>query len=308
MPRIIEISGKMQVAPVVETEATLTKHKPFVEVHAVADAQDTPNTIKTKRCFHGHALTPDNVMRTAGRERCRQCQRAARRKWYATHGVPLRTREHVPSLIGKRFGRWTVEARSTNTPEGKSRWLCRCDCGQERVVPRGTLRNGTSQSCGCLNREINTRHGMSGSPAYNSWAQMMRRCVWELDFEGYSARGIRVCARWQVFENFFADLGERPPDKSIDRFPDNDGHYSCGKCDECRAKGWPLNARWATASEQMNNKRTNKKFTWNERTLSIAQWEKEMGITGRALSGRLLRGWTFERAVTTPFVTRTRAA
>jgi len=221
---------------------------------------------------------------------------------------PLATRDYT-TTPKESFGRWTVIRYSHFTLRSDGRrqhfWLCQCKCGTEKAVSCKTLLNGTSQSCGCLNRERITLHGMSGSPAYNSWAGIMRRCVWEPEFDGYGGRGIRVCARWQAFEHFYADLGERPPNKSIDRI-DNDGHYSCGKCDECRTNGWTFNARWATPTEQMNNTRANKKFTHGGKTLSIAQWEQELGITTRALTGRLLRGWTFERAITTPF--RSRAA
>lgn len=262
----------------------------------MADAQNT-----SKHCIHGHALTPDNLIRTDDRERCRECQCAARRKWYATHGAPLRTREHVPSLIGQRFGRWTVKERAPdNTPEGKSRWHCRCDCGNEKIVTRATLKSGLSQSCGCYAKAVNTLHGMSDTPTYRSWAGIMRRCVWELDFEGYSARGIKVCDRWQVFAAFLEDMNERPEGKSVDRYPDNNGHYSCGKCEQCQREGWPLNARWATATEQMNNTRVNHLVTWQGKTQSLAQWERELMLSRGIIASRLLRGWTTERAMTTP--------
>lgn len=203
-------------------------------------------------------------------------------------------------LTGKRFGRWTVISRAENTPEGKSRWNVKCDCGNERTVTRRSLANGTSKSCGCMAKDLNTKHGMSGTPTYNSWAGFMRRCVWEKNFEGYSDRGIKVCERWQVFTNFLQDMGERPEGKSIDRFPDNDGHYSCGKCDECQREGWKLNARWASATEQMNNTRANRLVTWKGKTQSVAQWERDLGLSRRTLTMRLLRGWTIERAMTTP--------
>lgn len=225
--------------------------------------------------------------------------------------TPLAKSKYTTAPPNLTHNRWTIirYSHAERGPEGRNLhfWICRCRCGTEKAVLLRAVLNGTSRSCGCLNRERITLHGMSGTPAHNSWAGIMRRCVWEPEFEGYSGRGIRVCTRWQAFENFFADLGERPPNKSIDRI-DNDDHYSCGKCDECRANGWPLNGRWATPRQQMNNRRTNKKFTWNDRTLSIAQWEQELGITGRALTGRLLRGWTFERAITTPFQTRSTTA
>ena len=60
-------------------------------------------------------------------------------------------------LTGQRFGRFTVLSRAKNNKDGRAMWLCRCDCGNERVVMGKCLRNGHTQSCGCLNKEINSK-------------------------------------------------------------------------------------------------------------------------------------------------------
>jgi len=114
-----------------------------------------------------------------------------------------------------------------------------------------TLRNGMTRSCGCLatelKRERATTHGHATTrttPTYNSWAQISQRCENKNNaaFNNYGGRGITVCARWRVFENFLADMGERPLGCSLDRV-NNDGNYE------------PVNCRWATRLEQARNRR-----------------------------------------------------
>jgi hypothetical protein len=160
-------------------------------------------------------------------------------------------------LTNKRFGRLFVVARD-GVKRGEATWRCWCDCGAEAVVKGYSLRNGITQSCGCLHSEVssavyknlNLSHGKTGSPEHNSWRQMKSRCsdpnhhAWK----DYGGRGISVCERWKSFKNFLADMGERPPGTSLDRI-DTNGNYE------------PSNCRWADAKTQGENRRGTRAYS-----------------------------------------------
>ena len=140
------------------------------------------------------------------------------------------------SIIGLRVGKVVVEAFSHCAGKA-SHWVCRCDCGNRVIMRRGNLmRNRTTTSCGCSRFS----HGMTGTPTYSSWSNMIDRCTNPSNkrYVDYQGRGITVCERWMTFANFLADMGERPDATSLDRI-DNDAGY------------FKENCRWATALEQM---------------------------------------------------------
>jgi|SRR5882724_2124920 len=147
-------------------------------------------------------------------------------------------------LIGKRFGSLTLirPARPVRVSRGyRARWLCLCDCGKTTYVRDNNLISHNTTSCGCKH----VTHRKSRTRTYKTWQSMWTRTANRnhIAFHHYGGRGIRVCKRWESFENFFADMGPRPPRRTIDRFPDMNGNYRPGNC------------RWATASQQRNNKR-----------------------------------------------------
>jgi hypothetical protein len=154
------------------------------------------------------------------------------------------------NLTGRRFGRLKVirpirNARADSTGERSRIYsVCLCDCGVTISVRNDHLLSRNTISCGC-SRVI---HGATGTPTYNTWSNMQNRATSRnhIAFHNYGGRGIRICKRWQRFENFLADMGPRPPGHSIDRFPDVNGNYEPGNC------------RWATMSQQQNNRRNTK--------------------------------------------------
>lgn len=131
-------------------------------------------------------------------------------------------------------------------------------------------------------------HGMSKTPMYKAWHTMKTRCSGKAigkTRKTYFERGIRVCDRWQKFENFLDDMGLPPGnDYSIDRI-DNDGDYEPGNC------------RWATWEQQANNTSTNHVVEFHGQSKTVAQWAKEVGIKPNTLLHRLRRGIALERAM-----------
>lgn len=183
------------------------------------------------------------------------------------HQPPQRERAmtRMTDISGMRFGLYLV-IRQAGAKDGNARWLCRCECGRERVVAGHALRRGESRSCGCAQR-----HGEMKNRSYRVWVAMKGRCLnpTNKDYKYYGARGITVCHRWRTsFLNFLADMGERPEGMSLDRI-NNDGHYE------------PSNCRWATAHEQGGNRRCNAYISYNGITLCSAAWARRLGVSNR---------------------------
>lgn len=190
------------------------------------------------------------------------------------------------NMEGQKFNRLTVIEKA-NVPGVKTKWRCKCDCGNELLVIAGHLRNGNTKSCGCHRSEssrqngINNRtHGMTKCPEYKAWQNLKDRCC-NPDAEQYphyGGRGIEVCNEWMIsFEAFYRDMGARPGKAySIDRI-DVNGNYIKSNC------------RWATAEEQSNNKRLNVKYLVEGEELSIAQIARKYSIPQATLYSRLFR-------------------
>jgi len=118
---------------------------------------------------------------------------------------------------------------------------------------------------------------------------MIQRCTNASNpvYASYGGRGIGVCEEWRDFRNFYADMGDPDDELTLDRI-DNSKGYSNENC------------RWATRRQQGNNRRSNLYLLFNGRRQSLADWARETGLTTYCINYRLKRGWTVEKALTTP--------
>lgn len=196
-------------------------------------------------------------------------------------------------LVGKKFGRLIVIQRMDNDKFGNLRWLCQCDCGKEKIIRGSSFNNDHTRSCGCLNKEIITKHGHSTTATYESWRNMKQRCYNPKDksYPYYGGRGIKVCKRWREFVNFLEDMGERPNKKyTLDRIKNKKGY--------CKA-----NCRWATRKEQAGNRRnrrSNHLILFNGKNQCIMKWSEETGISYKTLYARIyIYNWLPKKALTT---------
>jgi hypothetical protein len=154
---------------------------------------------------------------------------------------------------------------------------CKCDCGKITTVMNYNLPNGHTQSCGCYQKqrasEASLTHGKTDTPEFRTWARMKRRCQNPNHdkYRYYGGRGIKVCDRWQSFENFLEDMGEKPEGAySLDRIDPN-GNYE------------PSNCRWADHYTQTRNTRRNRFITAHGVTMCMSEWEEKTGIDHRKI-------------------------
>ena len=165
-------------------------------------------------------------------------------------------------LSGQRFGRLIVlhrvEDKIGNGGRRKVQYLCKCDCGQTKIIIGESLRSGRTISCGCYASESikkrSTKHGKRYERIYSIFCDMKKRCYNKKDkrYSSYGGRGITICDEWLNDFNSFYDWsmehGYRE-DLTIDRI-DNDGNYE------------PLNCQWITRSE--NSTKRNIEY-WRKR-------------------------------------------
>ncbi len=207
-------------------------------------------------------------------------------------------------LTGQVFERLTVIRRDKSINDGRTRWLCKCKCGQDKIVPTVYLQNKKVQSCGCLLRSI--RHGFSNKnkkpgefpKLYTVWKSMRTRCENKKckSYKNYGGRGICVAPEWDSFLSFRDHIlsllppgaTDVPKHLDIDRI-DNDGDYE------------PGNVKLSTRSENLSHRRGNVLITVNGTTKTLTQWVKKTGLAATTIKHRIrVLKWTQEKAVLTP--------
>jgi len=171
---------------------------------------------------------------------------------------------------GEQFGRWVVVCEGQPTLSGKRTWECQCECGTKKDVMMTHLRSGRTVSCGCYQKELVSTHGMSYSKEYQSWINMLNRClVSNPQRERYNGRGITVCGRWKSFEKFNYNMGKCPEGYELDRI-NNNGNYD------------PSNCRWA--SEKMSSQNTRRSKTWTVDMVKYNSLSEAEKLSGKSRS------------------------
>lgn len=203
---------------------------------------------------------------------------------------------------GENFGKLTtVEIVYRQSSSGRKRphWTCLCSCGNTTCVDSGNLRSGnTTQCCDCANQsraDKRRTHGMSYGRVgydklYGTWGHIRSRCYSKRNkrYSDYGGRGIKVCARWQDFANFAADMGEPPGQNySIERI-DNDGDYT------------PDNCKWIPMVDQSANRRNCIMIDYDGKLQNLAAHCRDLGLPYDTIKRRIHTGWNPVEALSKP--------
>ena len=278
----------------------------FGKLKVIREGPRVPNGAKTARgivvqceCGSDEFVANINNLRSGRTTSCGCVKRQAAARTAA--GQKGKSKEEITAngrqsnLEGQVFGRLTVVEDLGNV-EGYRAYRCTCSCGSETdVAAHRLLHEKGPRSCGCLQREAVTKHGMEGTRVYKIWQGMKSRCYDRnhVSFKHYGGRGIAICERWlNDFAIFYADVDEPPSDRhTLDR-RDANGNYEPGNC------------RWATYIKQANNTRANLVLTFEDEIRTAAEWSRITGLNAATIRQRKKRGWTDEQILTTPPDTR----
>ena len=199
--------------------------------------------------------------------------------------------------VGQIFGRLTIVSEAGKVANGAVLWNCQCTCGNTKHIRGSDLNSGRVNSCGCLLAETKATHylrafrthGMTASSTYIVWHNLKARCSNpnEDSYHRYGGRGISYDPEWEKFENFLADMGEKPAGLSLDRI-DNNGNY-------CKA-----NCRWVSMKVQSSNTSKSVRVLFAGKEYTLQELADMSGQTKGQLAQRLRNSWPLEEAVHLP--------
>ena len=181
------------------------------------------------------------------------------------------------SLVGRTYGRWVVLSFSHRDNFNMALWNCRCSCGKEDMVRGSSLQSGKSKSCGCLRIEQSVAPEFISHPAYMAYKDAKQRCgnPGDAAYENYGGRGIKFL--FNSFKEFWEEMEDSySPGLTLDR-KENNGNYE------------PGNVRWATWTEQANNKRTSVTYTYGDTTKSQKEWAGHFQCSASSLRHHVKR-------------------
>lgn len=184
----------------------------------------------------------------------------------------------IEDLTGQTFGRLEVKEFIKANIHGHSKWLCVCECGNEKIIQGIHLKSDSTKSCGCLRNEniikIIGTYGLSKSAQYDSYNNMLQK------FKNI------VCDRWlESFENFYEDMGDKPIDKHLLGRIDKNSLYE------------PNNCKWMTKKERYNDKKNTIHLTINNETHSLKEWSNISGTNYSTMKDRNRKGWNHEEII-----------
>lgn len=192
----------------------------------------------------------------------------------------------MKDYTGKRFGKLVCLKRIKDNKITK--YVCHCDCGNEKTVESGHLVAGSTNSCGCLRKGINKTHGMTNTRPYHIWRGLSARCNNKnnKDYHKYGGRGITVSQKWNTFSGFWEEMKSGYAENlQIDRI-NNNGDY----CKE--------NCRWVSNKINSRNTRANVFISFNGKSACLQEWSEITGILRETLADRIKRGWSIKDTLT----------
>lgn len=205
----------------------------------------------------------------------------------------------IEDLKGKKFGFLTV-IEFAYRDKKQTYWLCKCNCGNTKVIRGSHLKDGNTISCGCYTKnrmaqmnKANAKHGLSNTRLYRIYHGIIGRCLKPKTngYKNYGNKGISVCNEWlKDFQNFYywAINNGYKEGLTIERIDLNKGYE-------------PDNCKWVTPKEQARHTSQNKMITYKGKTRCVAEWAEFLKINYNTLQSRLGKyGWSVKKSFTTP--------